>query len=291
MAEILLGGLEAGGTKMVCCIGTITGEIIDKADFRTSTPDITMKEMKDYFSSYKIAGLGIGCFGPLELNKNSDDYGTILATPKRGWENYNIRQEFMRNFGISVEITTDVNAALLGEVQYGTSKGLKNVMYITVGTGIGAGIMLDGKLLQGVTHPEAGHIHVKKQISDNFKGNCQYHGCCLEGVASGPSIEKRWGKSAKEIDEYNIAWELEANYLAQAIYNYMLILSPQRIILGGGVMEQKQLFKLIRDEIIRINNGYIDLKAFGDMEQYIVSPSLNGEQGIKGCLYLGANGA
>lgn len=288
MAEILFGGLEAGGTKMVCCIGTCTGEIIDKAVFRTGTPNITMKEMEDYFSSYEIAGLGIGCFGPLELNKNSDNYGAILATPKQGWENYNIRQEFMRNLGIPVEITTDVNAALLGEVHYGTSKGLKNVLYITVGTGIGAGIMLDGKLLQGVTHPEAGHMYVKKQGNDSFRGNCSYHGCCLEGVASGPAIEKRWGKSAKEIDEYNVAWKLEANYLAQAIYNYMLILSPQRIILGGGVMEQKHLFKMICSEIVKINNGYIDLNAFGNLEQYIVPASLNGEQGIKGCLYLGA---
>ena len=196
--------------------------------------------------------------------------------------------ELKKNFDVPMEFDTDVNGAALAESWWGAGKGLKNVMYITVGTGIGAGATVDGKMLQGLTHPEMGHIFVKRHPEDNFKGRCSFHGDCLEGMAAGPAIEERWGKKGFELAEDTKVWEMEAYYLSQAIVDYILILSPEKIIIGGGVMKQKQLFPLIHKNVKEMLNGYVHKKEIlEDIENYIIYPGLGDFAGFIGSFALG----
>ena len=188
--------------------------------------------------------------------------------------------------GYPIEIDTDVNAACLGEVTRGNGIGLADVVYLTIGTGIGAGVWSQGRLLHGMLHPEGGHILIRKNPADSYEGNCLYHGCCLEGMASGPAIEKRYGKPAEQLSEVPEVWELEADYIAQALVNYILCYAPQRIILGGGVMKQLQLLRLIREKTVAYLNGYMECDVLQDIDNYIVPAGLEGKQGIVGCLAL-----
>ena len=282
-----IGALEAGGTKMVLAIGNEKGEVFDKVTIPTKTPQETMPLMVEYFKKNKIESLGIGCFGPVDLRKESETYGYITSTPKLAWKNYNILGEFKEKLDIPVGFDTDVNAACLGEVYFGEGKNLENVVYITIGTGIGAGIFSQGKLLHGNLHPEAGHIILKRHALDEYEGKCPYHKDCFEGLASGPSIEARFGKPAFELTDQNKVWEIESYYIAQAIVNYIMILAPEKIILGGGVMHEEKLFPLIRKEVLKILAGYLSTRELENMEDYIVKSSLKDEQGIKGALILG----
>lgn len=283
---MILGALEAGGTKMVCAIGNENGEILKRISIPTETPDITMPQMITFFKENNIKALGIGCFGPIDLNRNSETYGYITTTPKTEWANYDIRGVFAEQLGIPVGFDTDVNGSALGESVWGITKGLENSIYITIGTGIGVGVITGGKLLHGMLHPEGGHVIVRKHPEDDFEGVCPYHGCCLEGMASGPAIEKRWGKSAKQLSEVKKVWEIEAYYIAQALVNYILMLSPQKIILGGGVMHQEHILPMIRSQVKKLLNGYISTKEMQNLDEYIVLPSLNDNQGIMGALKL-----
>lgn len=283
---MLYGGIEAGGTKMICCVGNEKGDRIDEFTFMTTTPKRDISTMVSYFKEHNIAAIGAGWFGPLDLNPNSKTYGSVLNTPKLEWKNFNVKQALEDKLSIPVRLETDVNAALIGEVAYGSAIGLKNAIYITVGTGIGIGALVNGKILQGLSHPEAGHIFVNKNASDKFGGSCPYHGCCLEGLASGPAIEKRWGMPGDKLIDNEEVWILEADYLAQAICNYMLLLSPERIILGGGVMKQSKLFPLIRQAVKDKLAGYVDLSVYGNFDEYIVPSKLNGKQAILGCLKM-----
>lgn len=281
---MLVGGIEAGGTKFVCAVADDhEGEIIEKISFPTDSPKKTLAEAKKFFDNYSIEALGIGCFGPIELNDDSDKYGTILNTPKTKWKNYDILSKLKADYQIPVYLDTDVNAAALGEYKYGIGKNVNSCMYITVGTGIGAGFVKDGKTYIGKNHPEMGHILVRQHESDVFVGNCPYHGNCLEGLASGPAIEKRYGKKGDLLSNEQAVWELEAYYLAQAIMSYTVILSPERIILGGGVMKQEKLYVSIREKFMELMNGYINI---GDMNEFIVAPELEDEQGVRGALAL-----
>lgn len=287
---MLIGGLEAGGTKMVCAIGDKDGKILERMTIPTEKPEMTMPKMIAFFQSKNIMALGIGCFGPIDLNRNSDTYGYITSTPKLAWKNFNIVGEFQKALNIPVGFDTDVNASLLGEMTWGIAKGKHTAMYITIGTGIGAGIMAEGKLLHGMLHPEAGHIILKpetKDMEEHFGGVCPYHKYCFEGLASGPSIEKRWGRKGIELADKEEVWDLEADYIAQAIYGYILTLSPEVIILGGGVMHQKKLFPKIRERIENLNQSYIQTKELMDMEHYIIPASLEDDQGILGAIQLG----
>ena len=281
-----IGALEAGGTKMVMAVGNEHGEIRERVSIPTETPEITMPKIIAFFKERKIEKLGIGSFGPVCLDKGSSRYGHILETPKLAWRNFDILGELERGLRVACYLDTDVNAAAVGEATWGNSKDVKNSIYITVGTGIGAGIIVDGKPVHGLLHPEAGHILVQRKEGDSFEGVCPYHKACLEGMASGPAIEKRWGISAKELQDKVEVWELEAHYLAQAIMNYILILSPKRIILGGGVMHQEQVIPLIREDVKRLLAGYICMPELNDMEHFIVTPKLNDNQGIMGCIQL-----
>lgn len=281
-----IGALEAGGTKMVCAIGDENGNIMERVSIPTETPEVTMPKIIEFFKAAKVEAIGVGCFGPVDLNKTSDQYGYITSTPKLSWRYYNILGVLKQELNVPVGFDTDVNAAALGEATYGITKGLDVSLYITIGTGVGVGVYINGQLLHGMLHPEAGHILVERQEEDTFEGCCPYHKNCLEGLAAGPAIGKRYGKSAVELSNCEEVWRLEANYIAQALYNYTCMLSPNKIVLGGGVMHQTQLYPLIWEEYKKIMNGYIDTKEVRDIENYIVAPTLNDNQGILGCLEL-----
>ena len=281
-----LGALEAGGTKMVCAVGNEKGEIFEQISIPTETPALTMPALTEYFRKNKIEALGIGCFGPVDLDKSSETYGYITSTPKLAWADYNIVGAFEDALGCPIGFDTDVNGSVLGEVTFGQAKGKKCVVYVTIGTGVGAGIYIDGRLLHGMLHPEAGHVLIQKRSTDVFEGKCPYHKNCLEGLAAGPAIEARWGKKATLLQDDTQVWDLEAYYIAQALANYILTLSPDMIILGGGVMHQEQLFPLIRSYVKELLNGYIRTKELAQPESYIVPASLKDNQGIMGCLEL-----
>lgn len=283
---MLYGALEAGGTKMVLAVGNEKGEILEQKSIPTRTPEETMPEIISFFNGKNIQALGVGAFGPVDVIKTSPSYGHILNTPKLAWRQYDILGTLKKALNIPIGIDTDVNGSCLGEMTYGSAKGLKNVIYLTIGTGIGAGIAVDGKLLHGMLHPEGGHILIGKNKNDKGVSVCPYHDSCMEGLAAGPSIEKRWGKSAKELVGNDEVWELEAEYIAKGLVNMILILSPERIILGGGVMHQKQLFPLVRKKVTEYINEYYQTEALKDMDTFIVPASLNDDQGIMGAIRL-----
>lgn len=283
-----IGAIEAGGTKMVCAVGDENGKLSDRISIPTRFPEETIPEMIDYMKKWEVEAVGIGCFGPLDLDKNSKTYGYITKTPKKGWANCNIVGAFSDALGVPVGFDTDVNGAVLGEMTWGAAKDCKSALYITVGTGIGVGVYLNGALLHGLVHPEAGHILMARHPKDSFAGGCPFHGNCLEGMASGPAIEKRWGTKGAELELRSEVWELEAFYLAQAITNYILTYSPEKIILWGGVMHQTQLFELVRKETVRLLAGYVCHPMIEErIEDYIVPPALGENPGILGALCLG----
>ena len=283
---MLYGALEAGGTKMVCAIGDETGKIYEQVSIPTTTPDETMPEIISYFRDKGIEAIGIACFGPIDLDRKSETYGFITSTPKTAWKNFNIVGYVEKALGIPVGFDTDVNGSLLGEITYGCAQGLTDAIYLTIGTGIGGGVMTNGKLLHGMMHPELGHVIIAKRSDDQGQCVCPYHDSCLEGLAAGPSIEKRWGRSAKELTDDAAVWELEADYIGTALVNYCMTLSPQKIILGGGVMHQMQLFPLIRRVFKEKMAGYINTKTLENLDEYIVPASLNDDQGIMGAIKL-----
>ena len=281
------GSLEAGGTKMVCAIGDEQGNILERISIPTLAPENTMPAILDFFKNKNISALGIGCFGPVDLDKKSPTYGHITTTPKLAWKDYDIVGVCEKELGVPVGFDTDVNGSALGEATWGCTKDLDNSIYITVGTGIGVGVIIDRKPYHGMLHPEGGHIFLARHPQDPMeRGVCPYHELCLEGLASGPSIQARWGKPGVELADRKEVWELEAYYLAQAICSYIMILSPERIIIGGGVAHQEQMMPMIRAEVKRQMGGYIAAKGMQDLENYIVLPSLNDNQGILGALKL-----
>ena len=285
-----LGALEAGGTKMVCAIGDERGNIFERTSFPTLRPEETVGPMIGFFRNKGIEALGIGSFGPLCLDPDSPDFGAITTTPKPGWANYPLTKVFSEALGIPVDIDTDVNAAALGEATFGAGKGVDSLVYYTIGTGIGGGALVGGQLVHGLLHPEMGHMLLRPDPRDPApQGFCPYHGGCLEGFASGPAIEKRWGMSAKELPEDHIGWEIEAEYLAQMCVNTFVMLSPKKIVLGGGVMHQTHLFPRVRRRTQELLNGYLAHSAILDnIDETIVSPALGDNAGAIGSLILAA---
>lgn len=286
---MLFGALEAGGTKMVCAIGNENGEILEQKAFPTLTPEETMPHLISYFKDKEIAALGIACFGPIDLNRNSETYGYITNTPKLAWANYDIVGTMQRALNVPVGFDTDVNGSLLGEVTWGCAQGLTDAVYLTIGTGVGGGVLTNGRMLHGMVHPELGHLRVAPREDDSYRGHCPFHGTCLEGMACGPAIEERWGAKGVELAPRPEVWDLESYYLAQAIASFVVILSPQKVILGGGVMHQEQLFPMIRRKVQEMLNGYVQSKELEDIENYIVPASLHDDQGIMGCIKLAMN--
>lgn len=284
---MLIGGIEAGGTKFICGVGNDKGEILERVSFPTETPEITMEKVVEFFRGKDIETLGVACFGALDPNPTSPTYGYITTTPKLKWRNYNIMGELKKHFNIPMAFDTDVNGAALGESQWGNAKGLNSCLYITIGTGIGGGALVDGNLIHGMLHPEMGHIYLKRHPQDSYRGFCPFHGDCFEGMAAGPAIEDRWQTKAYDLPMDHIAWDIEAYYIAQAVVSYILTLSPEKIILGGGVMKQEQLFSKIRKEVARLLNGYVHTpQILENIDSYIVAPGLGDNAGLAGSLAL-----
>ena len=288
---MLIGALEAGGTKMVCSIGTPQGGVLQRASFSTAAPEVTVAQIVDFISKFDVEALGIGSFGPLDLNPASPTYGSITRTPKPGWSGYPLLKTLQERLGVPAAIDTDVNAAALAEWTMGAGKGLRSLLYVTVGTGIGGGLVVENELVHGLVHPELGHMILSVEPSDTMPdGVCPFHRHCLEGLASGSAIEKRWGLSAKLMTEDHPAWELEAAYLAQMCVNAIVTFSPEVIVLGGGVMQQMHLFPRIREKTLALLGGYVDSPRLTPegIDGYIVPPALGVNSGVTGALLLGA---
>lgn len=285
---MIYGALEAGGTKMVLSIGNENHELLERISIPTDTPDIVIPQMTEWFAARRIKSLGIGTFGPVDLNPVSETYGWITSTPKLAWQNCPLMPLMKEKLGVPVGIDTDVNAAALAEYRLGAAKGKHSCLYVTVGTGIGGGLIIEDKLVHGMMHPEVGHMLLRPTADDPAPdGFCPYHKGCGEGMASGPAIEKRWGCKATELPEDHIAWTVEADYLAQLCVNAVCTLSPEIIVLGGGVMHQKHLFPLIRARVRELLNGYISvLQITEENDEYIVSPGLGDNSGALGALLL-----
>lgn len=283
-----IGAIEAGGTKFVCGIGNEKGQIEDRVSFPTEMPEPTLRQVVEYFQDKNVEAIGIGSFGPINIDPSSPEYGCVTTTPKPGWANYPFLGTLKKYFDIPMGWDTDVNAAAYGEATWGAAKGLDSCVYYTIGTGVGAGVFAEGKLVHGLVHPEAGHVLVRRHPDDQFEGACPFHSDCLEGMAAGPSIEKRWGVNARELAPDHVAWQWESYYIAQALVGTILLLSPKRIILGGGVMHQKQLFPLVRAEVKKQLNGYVQASELMDeIDSYIVPPGLGDNAGLTGALALG----
>lgn len=281
------GAIEAGGTKMVCAVGNADGFIVERMETPTLTPEETMPVMLAFFQKYEIKTLGIGTFGPVELNRKSGKYGSILTSPKAGWQGFNFYRYFKEHIGCEAAIDTDVNAAALGEQRMGALQGIENGMYVTVGTGVGGGIIAEGNLVHGMLHPETGHILLQRHPEDHMKSFCRFHDNCLEGLAAGPAVEKRAGLKGSELLENHPVWEMESYYIAQALVSYTMVLSTERIVLGGGVMKQMHLFPKIRQQYAKLMNGYLDTEQLKNLDTFIVPAGLSGDQGIIGALFLG----
>jgi fructokinase len=289
----LFGGIEGGGTKFVCAISTGPNDIRVETRFPTTSPSETLGRAIEFFQQQekelgRLAAIGIASFGPVDPDPASPTYGHIMPTPKPGWTNADILGPFRSTFDIPLGFDNDVNAAALAEWRWGAAQGCDPALYLTVGTGIGGGVLANGKLLHGLIHPEMGHILLPHDLSaDPFPGGCPFHGDCFEGLASGPAMEKRWGQRAETLPPGHPAWELEAHYIALALSNYIYTLSPQRIVLGGGVGQQPQLLPRIHREVQQIINGYVQSPhVLENIAAYIVPPGLGNRSGVLGAIAL-----
>ncbi len=294
----LWAGIEAGGTKFVCAVGSGPDDIRADTTFPTTTPQETLARSVAFFGDHMRrhgtpAALGIASFGPVDPNPSSPTFGYITTTPKPGWGNTDVGGALSRALGLPVGFDTDVNGAALGEQRWGAAHGLDTFVYITVGTGIGGGGMANGALLHGLVHPEMGHLLIAHdRARDPFAGVCPYHGDCWEGLACGPAIEKRWGQRGETLPPDHPAWQLEAHYLALGLVNIIVTMSPQRIIMGGGIMQQAQLFPMVRAEVQRLLNGYIQAPMIvRNIDHYIVPPALGKRAGVLGALALAERAA
>lgn len=289
----LFGGIEGGGTKFVCAVGTSPEDIRREERFPTTTPDETMEKAVAFFQQAetdfgKLSALGFACFGPLDPKPASPTFGFILPTTKPNWSNANVVGMLKSAFDIPITFDTDVNGAAMGEWTWGAARGLDTFIYLTIGTGVGGGGLVNGRLLHGLLHPEMGHILLPHdKARDPFEGFCPFHNDCFEGLASGPAIEKRWGQKAETLPPDHPAWGLEAHYIALALSALIVTLSPQRIILGGGVMGQTFLFPMIQQKVKDRLNGYVQSPAVGEeINTYIVPPGLGTRSGMLGALAM-----
>ena len=292
----LLGGVEAGGTKFVCAVGRGPGELVAEARFPTTTPGETIARAIEFFrqaaGDEMPAAVGIGSFGPIDPDPESPTFGHITSTPKPGWAHTDLAGSVGRALDVPVGFDTDVNAAALAEHRWGAAQGLDTFVYLTVGTGIGGGAMVGGRLVHGLLHPEMGHLLIARHEDDDFAGVCPFHGTCLEGLASGPAIERRWGQRSETLPEDHPAWELEAHYLALGLANVVCVLSPQRIILGGGVASRARLFSAVRRKLRALLNDYVVVAAIArENEEFIVPPGLGHRSGVLGAIALAERAA
>lgn len=301
---MLLAGIEAGGTKFIAGVAEMdqvkrTLHLIARSRFLTGEPQQTIKEVIKFFqqtlldlkakrnTQLRYEALGIASFGPLDLSPESAQFGSITTTPKRAWRHYPLKKVLEAHLGVPVAIDTDVAGAALGEARYGAGKGARHLAYMTVGTGIGVGIIINGAIARGVTHPEFGHIYVRTSPGDDFPGVCPYHGDCLEGLASGPAIEKRTGARGEALSSDHPVWDHVAYVLGEAVVTLLLSVGPEKVILGGGVMKQASLFPRIRRHVLASLNGYLVHPLLPErIDELIVPPGLGDLAGLYGALEL-----
>ena len=284
----MITGIELGGTKTVVGIGTAEGRVIEECRFPTTSPDETLDFAIGWLGERGLpAKIGIAAFGPLGIVPGRQDYGKVLATPKPGWSGFSLINKLSNAYpNASLALDTDVNAAALAESKIGAAIGLDDVAYITIGTGIGGGILSGGRLVHGAIHPEFGHLKVPRMPGDDFPGVCRFHGDCLEGLASGPAIGARWDTPAHELPANHPAWEMQAWYLAHGVLALLAILSPSRLIVGGGVSQAEGLHARVNARLKDIAGGYFP-SAMGS--NYVVAPALGQEAGIIGAFLLASS--
>ncbi|MCX6047679.1 MAG: ROK family protein [Chloroflexi bacterium] len=288
----LYGGIEAGGTKFVCAVGTGPDDIRDEIRFPTTSPEENISQAIAFFREQHkkepLTALGVACFGPLDPDPHSPKFGYVTTTPKVGWAQTNFVGPLRQALGLPVGFDTDVNGAALGEWRWGAGQGLDNFVYLTIGTGLGGGGIINGKPIHGLIHSEMGHMLIPHNWdADPYSGFCPYHGDCWEGLCAGPALEGRWQTRAENLPPDHNAWDLEAHYLALGLHNIICTLSPQRIIMGGGVMEQRQLFALVHNHVYTLLNGYIQsVQILENMDKYIVPPGLGNRSGVLGAIAL-----
>ena len=291
----LYGAIEAGGTKFICAVGTGPQDLRARTRIPTGAPQETLAQCVEFFRGQpKLDAIGVACFGPVELRLNAPRYGHVTTTPKPGWADADVVGPLQRALGVPVGFDTDVNGAVLGEARWGAARGLGSAVYITIGTGIGGGAIVGGQLIHGLVHPEMGHLLLPRELDDQaFDGSCPFHGArCWEGVASGPALEHRWGQRAETLPVEHPAWDLEARYIASALTTLVLVLSPERLILGGGVMDTPTLLPMVRKYLTCSLAGYVQAEALlAGTDQYVVGPALGQNAGILGALALAERAA
>jgi fructokinase len=281
VADLPYGGLEAGGTNWVCAVGTSPDDLRDLVELPTTSPEETLRRATDFFrSTGEIAAVGVGAFGPIDVRPFSPTWGRITTTPKPGWANTDVGAALTIALGVPVALDTDVNAAALGELRWGAAAGLDTFCYVTVGTGIGGSVVVDGRPVHGLLHPELGHMRIPHDRErDPFDGVCPYHANCWEGLASGEALRERFGRPAEELED-EAAWRLEADYLALGLANVVCALSPERLVVGGGVVVHRPaLLDLVRVRVDELLAGYVDVPE-------IVPPALGDRAGVLGALEL-----
>lgn len=288
----LLAGIEAGGTKVFVLLGTGPDDAVAELRIPTTTPEETLGSVIDFFATQREAGnvpvaAGIASFGPVELRRDHPRYGFITTTPKPGWSGTDVLGPIRAVLDVPVGFDTDVNGAALGEGRWGAAAGLDSFVYLTVGTGIGGGAVVNGTVAHGVVHAEMGHVAVPRHPDDDFEGRCPFHRSCLEGMASGPAIADRWGTPAQDLAgaELEAAVEMQAWYLAAGLRTIVYVLAPQRVILGGGVAAMPGLMPAVRRALIDTLGGYPGLPEHGSVD-FVVPAGLGSLAGPAGALVL-----
>lgn len=285
----LYGGVETGGTWCVCALGSGPGQLESVEQFQTTAPDETIAQIVEFFASRpRPTAIGIGSFGPVDVDPTSQRWGSVTTTPKPGWQNVSIAGIVRDALGVPVAFDHDVAVAALGEHRWGAGRGVSALSYVTVGTGIGTGLLIDGRPWHGLLHPEVGHIRIPHdRARDPFPGTCPSHGDCWEGLACGPAIEARWGTRGVELDDDHPAWELESEYVAAGILSIVAVFSPQRVILGGGVMDRSGLLERVRDKLRGLVDGYLATPLLGEeIDRFLVAPGLGDHAGVLGAIAL-----
>jgi fructokinase len=290
-AAKLYGGVETGGTWCVCALGTGPGQLVAHDRFPTGTPEATIERIVAFFASDAHpapAAIGLGSFGPVDVDPDSPTWGSVTTTPKPGWSHTPVAPVLRERLGIPVAFDTDVNAAALGEQRWGAGRDVRSLCYLTVGTGIGAGLLVEGRPVHGLVHPEVGHLRLPHDLArDPFAGVCPFHGDCWEGLACGPALSARWRAEGGDLPDDHPAWALEAEYVALGILSIVMVASPHRVIVGGGVMERAPLLGLVRQRLRALVGGYLDLPLLGDeVVRYVVRPELGDDAGVLGAIAL-----
>lgn len=282
----LLGSIEAGGTKINCAVGTKDGVILKKVQFATTTPAENVAQIVGFFQQNSVNAIGIGCFGPVNVDNKSIQYGSLLDTPKQAWRFYPFLQSLKKELGLPIALHSDVTVSSMGEANLGGGQEDDLVLYVTIGTGIGGGVTVNGKLPGSPRHPEMGHVTLQRVDGDEMESVCPFHKNCFEGLAAGPALEKRWGNKGIDLDSNHPAWEMEADYIAQGLFQMIVVLAPDRVIVGGGVMKQTHMLQKVREKVKEKLRGYTYYDRLKDMNELIITPQLGDNSGLVGGLLL-----